>query len=249
MTIDYPKAEQKAALRQLFQAAFGDSETFLDRFFATGFHPRRCRCITVDGHLAAALYWFDCDFAEGKIAYLYAVATDKSHRGKGLCNRLMADTHDLLKALGYAGAILVPGSESLFRFYAKMGYETISCARSFTCDVGESPLPMRQISAAEYAFLRRQLLPQNGVLQEGESLRFLESCWQLYAGDGWCMAATTDGDKLYAMELLGSAAAPGIVASMDCKSGHFRTPGGDPFAMYFPLCRKAVPGYFGLAFD
>lgn len=249
MTIDYPKTEQKAALRQLFQAAFGDSDAFLDRFFATGFHPRRCRCVTVDGQIAAALYWFDCDFAGEKTAYLYAVATSEAHRGKGLCSRLMADTHALLKGMGYAGAILVPGSESLFRFYEKMGYQTISCAREFTCEAGETSLPMEQISGEEYAIARRQLLPRNGVLQEGKSLRFLESCWQLYAGDGWCMAAATDGGILYAMELLGSADAPGIVASLGCKQGHFRTPGSNPFAMYFPLCRETVPGYFGLAFD
>ena len=62
MIIDAPRKEDIPRLRQLWQQAFGDTDAFLDGFFNTGFSPDRCRCLQADGVLAAALYWFDCDF-------------------------------------------------------------------------------------------------------------------------------------------------------------------------------------------
>ena len=46
------------ALRALWQQAFHDSDSFLDRFFHTAFSPARSRLAAVDGVIAAALYWF-----------------------------------------------------------------------------------------------------------------------------------------------------------------------------------------------
>ncbi|MBO5322995.1 MAG: GNAT family N-acetyltransferase [Oscillospiraceae bacterium] len=248
MTIDYPM--QTTGLRQLWKEAFGDSDAFLDVFFSHGYSPRRCRCITDDGQVAAALYWFDCSFAGKKIAYLYAVATAVSHRGKGLCRKLMADTHALLANQGYAGAILVPGEGSLFDFYAAMGYETISCADTIRCIAGEKPVPVAKLSPETYAARRWQLLPEKGVLQEGENLTFLAEICTLYGGDGWIMAASTEEKALTAMEFLGDCAAiPGILTALGKQEGTFRTPGSAPFAMYLPFDGGAAPTYFGLAFD
>ena len=248
MTIDHPT--ETAGLRQLWKEAFGDSDTFLDIFFSKGYSPRRCRCITDGNTVAAALYWFDCSFDGKKIAYLYAVATARSHRGRGLCRRLMTDTHALLASQGYAGAILVPGEESLFDFYAHMGYQTISCADTVRRTPANTPIPVTILSIDAYATRRRQLLPQGGVIQEGENLAFLSELCDLYGGDGWIMAASTDGNTLTAMEFLGDTAPiGGILTAMGKESGTFRTPGSAPFAMYLPFGSSPTPTYFGLAFD
>ena len=248
MTIDYP--EETAGLRQLWKEAFGDSDAFLDIFFATAYSPRRCRCIRKKGTVAAALYWFDCSFAGKKIAYLYAVATALSYRGQGLCRKLMAHTHALLKCQGYAGAILVPGEEGLFRFYGAMGYQAIACAAEMTCAAGEPSTAVTALDADDYAARRRQLLPDNAVLQEGENLAFLSEICNLYGGDGWIMAASTQGSALNAMEFLGDTAQiPGILTALGRELGTFRTPGNRPFAMYLPFDGTTVPSYFGLPFD
>ena len=42
MTVDYPAAGQISGLRALWKEAFGDSDVFLDAFFAHGFSPSRC---------------------------------------------------------------------------------------------------------------------------------------------------------------------------------------------------------------
>jgi GNAT superfamily N-acetyltransferase len=236
--------------RRLWKEAFGDSDAFLDLFSTTVYAPERSRTITVDGNLAAALYWLDCNYNGKKIAYIYAVATAKAYRGQGLCHRLMADTHGHLKEHGYAGAILVPGSKALFDLYAGMGYKVCAYINKMSCRA-QGVVECREIDTDEYAMLRRQCLPQGGVVQEGANLDFLEKQARFFTGPGYLLAAQIDGDTLNGLELLGdSTAAPAIVATLDCRNGRFRMPGTEqPFAMYFPLRDEAAPSYFGFAFD
>lgn len=243
MKADYPTREQTEGLCRLWQEAFGDGDTFLDAFWSTAFSSDRCRCITVDGEVAAALYWFDCRCAGKPMAYLYAVATRKKHRGKGLCRTLMEDTHALLKDLGYAGCILVPGGPELFSMYGKMGYACFGGMDTISCTAGQ-PVNLREITAEEYAWLRKAYLPQRGVVQEG--LAFLENFAQFYAGSDFILATTEE----LGLELLGNtAAAPGILGALEKRAGVFRIPGGAHFAMYLPLSDAPAPSYFGLAFD
>ena len=126
MIIDKPRNEQIPRLRALWCEAFGDADEFLDAFFKTAFSPDRCQCVTVGDDAAAALYWFDCECREKRIAYIYAVATSKAYRGQRLCHKLMEHTHNELKGQGYSGAVLVPVTPSLFEFYSGMGYKTAS---------------------------------------------------------------------------------------------------------------------------
>ena len=241
-----------AELEKLWQEAFGDTQETLDKFFATGFSPDRFHCICENGRPVSALYRFDCEVSGKKFAYLYAMATLKSHRGKGLARRLLAETHESLKAQGYAGAILVPGEPSLFDFYEKIGYRTVTTVQEFTCSRGATPVELREVDVAEYACLRKILLPSGGVAQEGATLDYLRTYAKFYAGEKFLLSATVDGDVLQAQELLGDAAlAPYILCSLNKEEGHFRMPGaGRDFAMYLPLnddCPR--PAYFGLALD
>lgn len=253
MTINTPKTEEIPRLRRLWQQAFGDTNAFLDDFFDLAFSPERCRCLSADGQLTAVLYWFDCDFADQKIAYLYGVATDKAFQNRGFCRTLMENTHAHLKALGYDGAVLVPGSPGLFAFYEKQGYRTAAYIRAFSCSTGDTPTPLRRIDAAEYAALRRQMLPSGGVVQEGAALALLGAQAAFYAGDDQILVAVVHaGEELFCPELLGpDDAAPDILKALGAKQGRFRTPGSEtPFAMYLPLSEKATPpAYFGLALD
>lgn len=241
-----------AALRRIWQQAFGDPKETLDAFFATGFSEDRCNYLCENGIPVSALYWFDCTLGTHKLAYLYAVATEGSHRGSGLARRLMEDTHMRLKDSGYSGAVLVPGSESLFSMYQKLGYRTVSKVREFSTQWGSMSAPLIQINADRYARLRRTYLPAGGVIQEGASLDFLQTQVQFYEGEDFLLAASAEGETLSAQELLGNAdAAPGILRALDISQGRFRTPGeGRDFAMLLPLQADCpVPSYFGLALD
>lgn len=251
MKIDFPSPSQIPQLRRLWKEAFGDEDAFLDQFFSTAFSSHRCRCVELDGQIAAGLYWLDCRYDSKRIAYIYAVATGKAYRGQGLCAALMADTHAILTQMGYTGAILVPGDEGLFRMYGKMGYQICSHISKKTVSASETAAALRRIGVEEYAQLRRLLLPYGGVLQEGENLSFLEKLTGLYAGEGLVFCASLEDGKLSVPELLGDiTAAGGIVAALGATEGTFRYPGqNQPFAMYCPLADAPTPQYFGLAFD
>lgn len=254
MRIGAPAKEQLSQLRALWKAAFGDGDAFLDCFFETAFSPARCRCVTVDGNVAAALYWFDCSLDGEKIAYVYAVATANAFRGRGLCRTLMEDTHRHLSTLGYRGAVLVPSEPSLFMMYEKMGYQTCSYRRRVTCRAEVGDITLTELSKEDYALERRARLPIGGVLQEGENLDFLARQARFYKGEDLLLAARREEGRLIGVELLGSSEQIGVIThALGCKEGVFFAPGDffdEPFGMFcgFDASFNA-PSYFGFAFD
>lgn len=252
MKIHAPLDTNLSALQNLWQEAFGDTEEFLNSFFRTAFDVSHCRCVTVNGTITAALYWFDCSYQEKQIAYIYAVATSKAFRGQGICHKLMEDTHHYLKETGYQGALLVPGSKELFHFYNTIGYQTCCQIHEFHCTAAKTTCSLRQIDKNAYAKLRRHFLPESGVIQEKKNLDFLQTQAKFYAGSDFVLACHGEGNTLYGIELLGNDnAASEIVHTLGYSEGNFRIPGnGKPFAMYYPLEENTPsPSYFGLAFD
>ena len=249
MIIDHPTREMLPGLWQLWQEAFGDDEEFLSRFAATAFSPSRCFALQEGEQLAAALYWFDCTCRGEKLAYLYAVATAKAFRGRGLCKALMAHTHRHLASMGYAGVILVPGEASLFRFYGEMGYRPFGGMEELLC-TPKGTAKLHPLDSKTYSLRRRDYLPEGAVLQEGVNLAFLQCYATFYEGKDFLLAARREGDRLMGLELLGEAdAAGGILQALGCSQGCFRRPGQDPFAMFLPLKPTPAPTYFAFAFD
>lgn len=252
MNIDRPGFEDIVGLKSLWREAFGDSDEFINSFFDTAFSPERSLAVMENGEVLAALYWFDCSLKERKIAYVYAVAVAKVHRGQGIGKELLKSAHRRLSDLGYAGAMLVPGDKELFRFYEKLGYRKAGYKSKISRSASSVNVEIRRISAEEYALLRRNYLPEGGIVQENENLKFLQRQAEMYAGDDFLLAARREGNRLLGIELLGNAEkAPEILFSLGCREGDFYTPGRhEPFAMYYPIVDKDVlPTYFGLAFD
>lgn len=238
-------------LKELWQLAFGDSEEFINLFFDTAYAPERCLYLTEKSQITAALYWLDCEYAGQRQAYVYAVATHPDHRGKGLCRQLMEQAHRVLRQQGYTAALLRPADAGLRRMYGKLGYREASRVSEFDCSAG-SPLPLRKLSAGEYAALRRKYLPEGSALQEGVSMDYLAAYAELYAGEDFLLAGASFDGAFQGMELLGNrGAAPGILAALGQETGRFRCPSDEiPFAMFLPLTEDAaMPKYLGLAFD
>lgn len=238
-------------LKSLWQLAFGDSMDFIDLFFRTAYAPEKCAFLEENGTITAALYWLDTECYGNRYAYIYGVATHPDFRGRGLCRTLMAQTHALLRSQGCAGAVLMPAKPGLRQMYAKMGYVECSTLSQFDCTAGQA-VEVRPIGQEEYARLRRTLLPEGGLIQEGENMRYLETYAALYAGTDFLLAAVHEDGQLFGLELLGDPnAAPGILGAMGYEKGTFRIPGKEiPFAMFHPLTENAkMPQYLGLAFD
>ncbi len=252
MKIDHPVPRQYKQLMQLWQEAFGDTEEFIDGFFCTAFSPARCRCIVINKKVAAALYWMDVRRGEQRYAYIYAVAVAESRRGKGLGRALLEDAQAHLALRGYDGILLVPGSESLRRYYEKHGYVTCTHVHEFPAQAGDVPVALQRINREEYGVLRRGLLPAGAGVEQEENIAFLETLAFFYRGENLLLAATMENGKLWCPEYLGDvSAAPGVLKALNCAEGHFRTPGDTfPFAMFLPLTKEAqAPSHLSFAFD
>lgn len=241
--------EDRPTLTRLWQEAFGDAVSYIDAFFETAYAPDRSRVAAVNDEIAGALYWFDCELEGEKYAYLYAVATDERFRGRGIATALMEDAEMLLKKQGYAGALLSPGSGSLFRFYEKRGYGTVGFRSEERIRAG-NPIPVREVDMAEYAALRGKLLPENGVRQEGENLRFLRRFCRFFAGEGLC--ATVYQGEEFLPEYLGDLEQlPGVLGALGVEEASVRTIGNDtPCVMgkwFSGADRKRL--YLGFVYD
>lgn len=243
------RSGDRVALTGLWREAFGDEDAFIDAFFETGYAPERSRVAEVDGEIAGMLFWFDGVLGERKLAYLYAVATAERFRGQGVASALMADVHALLEAQGYAAAILSPGSESLFRFYEKLGYETAGYREEIRVKA-VAPISVREVGVEEYAELRAALLPPNGLRQEGANLEFLHCFARLYGGEGFCAAVSREG--AYCPEFLGEAEwLPGLLGALGLAEAAVRMPGGKQpcvMAKWLSVTDKS-PVYLGFVFD
>lgn len=250
MNIEHPTPARIPGLKVLWGLAFGDPAAFTDCFFRTAFSPARCLCVTEGEGILAAAYWFDTEFSGLKAAYVYAVATAPDHRGQGLCKRLMDAIHSHLQKEGYAGVMLVPGDDSLRQMYEKMGYANFGGMEQLDIHAGGNAVPIRDISPEEFCRLRRQYLPADGVVQEGENLRFLASFYRFYQAENCLLAAAGTKEDLFIPEFLGDiTAVPGILTALGAKKGLIRRSGSVPFAMYHSLQNSQTPGYFAFAFD
>lgn len=252
MIISSPKDCNIFDLKSLWKEAFGDTDEVIDSFFSTAFSKDRCRCIEKNGKVIAALYWFDCEYLDRKIAYLYAIATAKSEQGKGICTALMQSVHKELEKLSYDGAILVPACENLFAFYKQLGYKDKCFINEFEV-LPSDKVGLRKIDKLEFGTLRKNLLPKNSIIQDGENLDFFATACDFYSGDDFIFAAYKKDNTLYVAEFLGNVdTAAKIVATFGCEKGVFRTIGDSkPFALWLPLGNEKLPcpDYFGLAFD
>lgn len=252
MTAEYPKRAHVNGLRWLWKEAFGDTDDFLDGFFDHGFSPHRCRCVTEGDRVLSALYWFELSYRGQKLAYLYAVATAKDCRGKGLFARLLEDVKEVLTAQGFHGILLVPSSESLARMYERHGFSACAAVDCHEIAAGQIPAACREIGLREFAARQRNLLPEGSALPGAEMVTFLASQYRFFAGDGWLAVGQIYDGKLVCQEFLGdSSAMGGLVRALDVSEGEFRTPGKTkPFAWFLPLHEGCEgPGYFALALD
>ena len=236
------------SLRSLWKVVFGDTDAFLDNFFSIAYSPERCSYYEQDGEAICALYWFDCTYDGGKLAYIYAVATHPDHRSKGLASRLMEETHSRLKSQGYAGAVLKP-AKGLFPFYQRLGYETCGYVSRFTAEAAGEEAAPEPLSPEAYSDARQALLFQNMVAPSSEMMALLGTYARFYAFSGSILAIAPEEPVVF--EYLGDPnLAPVFLASLGIQSAQFQTFGCDiPYAMWRPLNSTKAPGYLGISLE
>lgn len=249
MIIDNPSPKDIPALRRIWQQAFGDTDEFLDGFFETGFAFDRCWCVFQGQEPVAAVYVFPCGWQEKKVAYLYALAVEKSHQKQGLSRLLLSDVHTKLHRAGYAGAIMEPATDSLRRYYETMGYRSFGGRQSREYAAQDPAQSITQLPPLAYELARRTLLPAGGITQEGAFTVMLQKYARCYGGDGF--VATLSCEEPFVLEFLGDERKiPGFLKSLQIERAMVRLPGGQPTAVYLDFAGgEELPAYFGLPMD
>ena len=239
-------------LKRLWKEAFGDTDEFIDGFFSLGFSPDRSLALYCEDEIASVIYWFDCEFKNKKVAYVYGVATRKCERGKGYSTLLMKRAHEMLYEDGYVGVILVPADEGLFRFYERIGYLNCCLIDEKLHTASADTQSITKISAKEYLTLRNTFLPHNSIIFANNCLQFIDFSADFYKGDDFIFAKSSDTDRLEIIEFFGERKkAPGIVNALKYENATVRSFGTSrPLAMYFSFFEDdCLPAYLGFAFD
>ena len=106
-------------------------------------------------------------------AYIYAVATLRSHRGRGLCRALMAFAEADLASRGFACCVLTPGEPGLFDYYEGLGYRIAFTRRRVPFPGGTA------ISLTEYLHRRESLLPEPHMVCDRATLAYAAEVYGL----------------------------------------------------------------------
>jgi len=113
-------------ISQIWQTCFGDPEDYIRLFYDHCFLLCRGLAYEENGKLAAMAFLLPgaLDFRgeSHPATYVYAVATLPEYRGRGVAASLMRRAAELAREEGQAALCLLPGSEDLYTYYAKLGF-------------------------------------------------------------------------------------------------------------------------------
>lgn len=194
--IVYRSAESSDLLGilDLWEEAFGDSKESVSFFFR--YFPQ-CRSYVAEeaGKVCSMVHVLPQLLSpDTPAAYIYAVATAKDQRGRGLCRNLMSFSEKALRRSGFACCMLTPGEPTLFSFYQNLGYEAVFTRKRSTFPGG---VP---ISSGDYVRLREQILTVPHVCYDRHTLEYAAKIYDLsfYRTDTGVAAA----GKAYTAEVL-----------------------------------------------
>ena len=239
MIIKMPAPEHYGQMKEIWQQAFGDLTESVDAFFATGFRKEHSR-VALEQQVLGAVYWFDLFWQGNRYAYLYALAVDAAQQGRGAGKALVEQVCKDLEAMGYAGAVLIPGSASLYDYYGKLGFAYFGRAQTITAYADKAPAQLQEVSAREY------LQGRSGFSWDDAFAAFLENQCLLYQGDGIRLIRYRGLADI--QEYMGAPEKlPGILAALDLPEATVCMPGGDTPA---GMCRlfhsdAVLPDYLG----
>ena len=122
-----PKSYDIDLIFPLWNEAFGDSRRVVETYLAA-IKPYSQLFLCADEKVPVSMLFAVKETVSSfEIAYIYAVATAKSHRNQGLAAKLLSFAEETLKNQ-VAACILCPAEPSLAAYYARLGYAPWSAA-------------------------------------------------------------------------------------------------------------------------
>ena len=108
---------------RLWKEVFGDSDEFISSFINDFYNADNMLCIEQDGKIQSMLHIVPFDLNGSKVAYIYAVATTASERGKGYAGLLIKRAIEKAKNEGYDAMFTLPADDELVSFYSHFGFK------------------------------------------------------------------------------------------------------------------------------
>ncbi len=109
----------KEQIINLWQSVFGDDREYIE-FFLDNCKNKICLGTFSEEQLCSMLFLLDVSYSSYKGKYVFAVATEKSHRNKGYAGGLIEEAKLYMDDF----LCLVPAEKSLFSYYEKHGFNT-----------------------------------------------------------------------------------------------------------------------------
>lgn len=148
----------KQQVIDLWQACFGDSETFVQLYFSTKYAEENSVVYVENERVLSALqmlpYPMTCWSRELHTSYISGASTWPDARGRGLMKNLLIKAFGIMRLRDIHLSTLIPAEPWLFDFYKKLGYGTVfySAVQTFT-GVLSSKVPQHEYSKEElYAY-------------------------------------------------------------------------------------------------
>jgi GNAT superfamily N-acetyltransferase len=223
------------AAKRLYEQAFpGEDAAFCEALFAHGF-PKHLVAMSEHGELCSMLFALPYPIMTEQGAqtahYLYAVATDEKHRGKGYARKLLRRV-----AARGTPVFLRPMSPSLFDFYKSAGFTPFSPYREWAGEAKEGDVNgFSLLSPDAYLAARDTFLTAPYCRMTPEFLSLCFSVGGAVGMDGRFAALfERDGDTVLFKEWWGDPALAPLAASF-LGAKHFtartKDAGGAPFGV------------------
>ena len=189
--IRFFEKKDEHAVVAIWAEAFGDKESEILKFLHT--FGQYMLVLEFEGKPVSMLTLLPVTANGEKGRYVYAVATEKSSRGKGFAGELIEYAKQYIEENGEKFLVILPQSESLFGFYGKFGFYTLKCAiriEKTGCISGENAASAEKISAIEYFECRKEYFSGRKYVEW--DVKMLNFFAEIYDG---CYLKLSDGNK------------------------------------------------------
>lgn len=200
-----PNKENTDKLIRLWSDVFGDEREYIELLFPQD--KAICDVFAAfDGDkIISVLYLLDCALTFNNVLYtgkyLYAAATDKLYRGKGLMASLIAEAQEYCSGSGVDFISLVPADEGLYNYYEKFGFIPAMYRTTLYKKTDLLSEDRVEMSGEEYFYERERRL-RNSITFTGESIGYAVSCLKysglkFYRGTNGQLFITEDDSSLF----------------------------------------------------
>lgn len=118
--------DKKQQMMDLWHTCFGDSDAFTQLFFDRVYKDENALIIERGGQIVSALqmlpYTLNYYDTELSVAYISGTCTLPSERGRGLMQRLIQESFEVMRSRQVALTALIPANPWLFDYYREQGY-------------------------------------------------------------------------------------------------------------------------------